>query len=300
MIDKKYVVYTVITGGFDAVKQPVVIDDRFDYVLFTDNVVESQIGVWSVRPIDYKNTDSRVQSRYPKIYPTKVLSEYTASLYIDGNIQITSKYVYDRCVELVEKGVEWSGIKHQGRTGLYNEINAIIGLGWVHDYDVIDWYKFLKREAFPDTLGMLENNIIFRRHCNSVQKVSECWGSVCVQEQRVKRDQFSLMWAIWKTGKLNMALFLDADENAWNNSGHFLCSTHNPHKRILNKSLWEKLRDRYVRTYYASNDWEIYYTHWFDKLLQYPFPKLGMHIWTIYILIRYDLGFLAKQIWNKN
>lgn len=297
--NKHFVVYTVITGGFDSIKQPKVIDERFDYVLFTDNVKERNIGVWSVKKINYAHNDTRVQSRYPKIYPTKVLSEYQASLYIDGNIQITSQYVYDRCVDLYDNGVEWASIKHQGRDGLYNEINAIIGLGWVHDYEVINWYRFLRTEGFPDNLGMFENNIIFRSHCIHVEKVSELWGSVCVKEQRVKRDQFSLMWAIWKAENLSVDYILPENENAWNNSGHFICENHNPHKRILDKTLWEKLRTRYVRMFYASDNWEIFYTQWFDKLLKYPFPCLVMHLWTVYILIRYDMGFLLKQMRNK-
>lgn len=292
---KRFVVYTVITGGFDDVKQPAVIDERFDYVLFTDNVSKDKIGVWNIRPIEYNNADARIKSRYPKVYPTKVLAEYEASLYIDGNIQILLQKVYDRCVELSEEGVEWAGIKHQGRKGLYQELNAIIGLGWVHDYDVLDWYQFLRKEKFADDLGMFENNIIFRKHCKHVEEVSGYWGDVCVDRQLVKRDQFSLMWAISKAPNLNRAYLLPENENAWNNSGYFVCESHQPHKRVLDKSLWEKMRDRYVRMFYSSGDWEIYYTKWFDKLIKWSCPHVAMHIWTFGMMIRYDLGFLFRR-----
>lgn len=296
-MSKRFCIYTVITGGFDEVKQPLVIDDRFDYILFTDNVAEKFIGVWSVLPFKYNNNDKRIASRFPKILPELVLSDYEASLYIDGNIQILSKYVYDRCIEINEKGIEWAGIKHS-RKGLYSEINAIVGLGWVHDYAVIDWYKYLRKVGFPDDQGLYENNIIFRKHSKKVANVSNIWWEGIVN-QNVKRDQFSLMYALWKVPEIKKTFFLPENENAWHNNGHFSCVNHNPHKRILDKTLWEKLRDRYVRMFYSSGDWEIYYTKWFDKLIKYPCPHLVMHMWTLYMLIRYDLGFLFKRLMKR-
>jgi len=293
----KFVVYTVITGGFDSVRQPEVIDPRFDYILFTDSVTNPRIGAWTVRKIEYDCKDSRKKSRFPKIHPEVLLSEYDASLYIDGNICITSQFVYDRCVALATEGVDWAGIKHK-RDCVYDEMNAIIGLGWVHDYEVLDWYRFLRSEKYPDHNGLFENNIIFRRHSQVVKQIDDNWWWT-LEEQQVKRDQFSLMYAIWKLPEVKTAYYLSEDENAWNNSGHFDCESHNPHKRILKKTLWEKLRDRYVRMFYWDGGWEVFYTHWFDKLLKFPFPHLAMHLWTAWIAVRDDFGFLLKKTVNK-
>lgn len=293
----RFVVYTVITGGFDTVRQPEVIDPRFDYILFTDSVTNPRIGAWSVRGIEYDCEDSRKKSRFPKIHPELLLSEYDASLYIDGNICITSQFVYDRCVALVSDGVDWAGIKHK-RDCVYDEMNAIIGLGWVHDYEVLDWYQFLRREKYPDNNGLFENNIIFRRHSQVVKQIDDIWWWT-LETQQVKRDQFSLMYAMWKLPGLKKAYFLSEDENAWNNSGHFDCESHNPHKRVLKKTLWEKMRDRYIRMFYWDGGWEVYYTHWFDKLLKFPFPHFAMHLWTFWIALRYDCGFLLKRMVNK-
>ena len=51
--------------------------------------------------------------------------------------------------------------------------------------------------------------------------------------------------------------------------------------------------------FYSSGDWEIYSTKWFDKLIKYPCQHLVMHMWTLYMLIRYDLGFLFKRLMNR-
>lgn len=302
MQDKKFVVFTVIVGGYDTVKQPLVIDSRFDYVIFSDSPIENT-GVWQVRLIDYDTDMNWLKARYPRLNTGKVLAEYKASLYVDGNIKILSPEVYDRCIELFDKGVEWAGVKHQGRDGLYQEINAILGLGWVHDYDVIDWYKFMRKDGFPDNIGMYETNIIYRAHeCSqnsNVDKVNGIWWW-SIKNFKFRRDQFSLMYALWKVPEIKRTYFLPENQNAWNNDGWFDCVAHNPHKRILDKSLWEKIRNRYVRRFYSSEGWEIYYTQWFDKLIKYPFPHLAMHAWTAYMVLRYDLGFLLKRVWQRN
>ena len=104
----KFVVFTVLTGNYEAVQQPALTDSRFDYVLFT-NDVQSSAGVWSVRPIPEVITgDNKRLSRYPKTHPETLLADYKASLYLDANIQIRDQWVYDRVVELYEKGVEFA------------------------------------------------------------------------------------------------------------------------------------------------------------------------------------------------
>lgn len=290
---KRFVVYTVVVGNYDVVRQPAVIDDRFDYILFSDSTMINP-GVWQIRQIPYVSSNNVFKARYPRINARQVLSEYEASLYIDGNVQITSQNVYNRFAELVENGVEWASIKHQGRKGLYSELNAIIGLGWVHDYEVIDWYKFLRKEKFPDENGLFENNVIFRTHTQQVDKVNSIWWST-MKQFALRRDQFSLMYALWKVPEIKTDFFLTEHENAWHNKGFFMCANHCNHKREVERTLWEKLRDRYVRMFYSSGDWEIYYTRWFDKLIKWPFPHLAMHVWTMYIMLRYDMGFLMRR-----
>ena len=97
---KRFVVYTVMVGDYDKILQPLVVDDRFDYVLFTDQARNDKIGVWQVRTFDYQNDDKTRISRYLKTHPEKLLPEYDASLWIDGNIQITNSYIYNRFIEL--------------------------------------------------------------------------------------------------------------------------------------------------------------------------------------------------------
>ena len=122
METSKFAVYTVITGGFDELKQPLAVDDRFDFIVFSDREIQDS-GVWEVRLINQSinqsmlslPADNRQKSRLPKIRPDIFLPDYEATLYIDGNIRICSQGVYDRCTELYEGGIEWAGIKHAKR-----------------------------------------------------------------------------------------------------------------------------------------------------------------------------------------
>jgi len=84
----QFVIYTVQVGDRDEVRQPEIIDPRFDYILFSDQHIGEQLGVWQVRGFDYQNDDPTIRSRYPKILPHRLLSDYDASLYIDANISI--------------------------------------------------------------------------------------------------------------------------------------------------------------------------------------------------------------------
>lgn len=274
---KKFVIYTVITGGFDDPKQPTVVDERFDYVLFTDNTEKKKIGVWKVRPIEYKNKNMRLQSRYPKAYPEKCLYGYAASLYIDGTIQVTSQKVYDRCVELYNTAIDWAGIRHQWRNTIYEEMTSIIGERWVHDYDVLDWYRLLKKEQYVPQNWLFENNIIFRIHNNNVKKVNDIWWWT-LDQGYVKRDQFSLMYALWKVPEIKTGFFLPENENAWTNSGYFQYHEHNPHKRVLSWSVWETIRHRCFRAKYGD---EASYSILLDKVCATRNPHRALQWWTL-------------------
>ena len=97
---KRYVIYTALIGGYDAIQQPLVVDNRFDYVLFTDVVRESKIGVWQIRKVDYTNANMIRIARYVKTHPMELLPDYDCSVWMDANLQITSSYIYEKAIEL--------------------------------------------------------------------------------------------------------------------------------------------------------------------------------------------------------
>lgn len=211
---KNFVVYTALTGNYDNIEQPSVIDDRFDYVLFTDSVVVSSIGVWQVRSIPYENEDLTRVSRYPKMHPEELLKDYKASLYHDANIQITDSRIYDRVAELYSHGIEWAGIKHPYRDCIYDEAYNVYRLE--KEELIFRWCHRLRQENYPRHNGLFENNVIFRVHNNCVSQVDEMWWRL--YESHTRRDQLTLCYVLWKMPIVKIGYILEENENACNSS----------------------------------------------------------------------------------
>lgn len=271
---KKYVIYTSLIGAYDEIRQPIAIDGRFDYVLFTDDVALEEIGIWKVRPIPRLDGNNMLRSRYVKCHPTKVLAEYEASLYIDANIQIASQFVYERFFELMKEGTEWAGIKHPSQDCVYEEICAIVDLKWVHDQDVVDWYGTMKKAGFPEKWGLYENNVIFRRHIKSIEAIGELWWQTLLAGCR--RDQFSLMYVLWKF-KPHLDFFLPEGECPRLNSSHFTYKEHNPHTRVVKMGIHERIRRSCLRA--SHIDLRVGYHDLFNRLSKYNKPKLMLKLW---------------------
>ena len=125
---KRYVIYSAIVGGYDEILQPLVVDERFDYVLFSNDIKDSQVGVWQIRPIIYSNPDNTRICRYVKTHPEELLKEYEVSVWTDSNVQILSSYVYERIVELEKQDVAVSSMWHPARKCIYEEAFAVVNM----------------------------------------------------------------------------------------------------------------------------------------------------------------------------
>lgn len=287
----KFVIYSVIVGGYDEVKQPVVIDDRFDYVLFSDNIDVWQIGVWQVKRIPYNDDDLLRLSRYPKLMPNKVLPEYEASLYIDGTLQIASDYIYDRFFELIRSNVEWGGIKHYYRDCIYDEICGIVTFPdkATHDYECIKWFMKLKKEGFPSHFGLYENNVIFRLHNDNVAMIGELWWQTL--ETLCRRDQFSLMYLFWKY-PMSRDYFLIPEEDA-KHTNHFIYNKHSNSRKNTVLNFNEKLR----RICWSRSPYrEKWYGYVLEHVCWFPISWLALPLWEVYALIRYAIPDKTKEI----
>ena len=195
----KRVIYTCIVGGYDKLRQPEVIDGDFDYICFSDSGAGTVDGVWQIRPIPYYCQDPGRLSRYVKLLPHKVLGDYDESLWLDANISIKGDGVYEAVRRVSDGGSLVAQVPHPDRDCVYEEIAACykdlrIGFG-----EARRTRRHLLSEGFPRHLGLMENNIIFRKHNDpSVVRLSEAWWEEYSRYSR--RDQLSLMPVCWKSG----------------------------------------------------------------------------------------------------
>lgn len=190
----KTVIYTCITGDYDNLLQPVEVDPEFDYICFVrkGEALEKQSGVWQIRELPKTFRDDRLASRWPKILPHKALKDYDCSLWLDGNVQIASSEVYDILREKVASGVRYSGISHPLRDCVYDEAKKCFKTGRISIWGYLRALLFLRTAGYPHHTGLMENNVIFRRHADpAIKDVDDSWWSRFRRGPR--RDQLSLM-----------------------------------------------------------------------------------------------------------
>ena len=273
---KEFVVYTVLVGGYDDVLQPKVVDDRFDYILFSNDFKETKQGVWSVRKIPrVVENDNKRLSRYPKTHPETLLSDYKASLYIDANIQIQDQWVYDRFVELYAQRIEFAGIQLvlTGRDCIYEHSFDMCQNLLEHDYIAIKQCHMLHELGFPRHLGLNENNVLYRIHNEKMKATDEEWWKWIINYS--SRDQFSFMYCLWKNS-VPLNYFLPKGEDTRNGT-HFHLVDHDGKTnviktKVIKRSLIEKLR---IKS--KSFAPEKHYERWL-KIYKSPLPVTCLYL----------------------
>lgn len=229
------VIYTCITGRYDQLLQPEIIDRDFDYICFSNDIPVKQIGIWQIRKISFENSDNSRVSRYPKILPHKVLKEYEYSVYMDANIQIIGKDFYSIVKNKIEEGVLIAQVPHLERDCVYEDIRTAYYYNKVDFFSAYKQFKHLRTEGYPKHNGLYENNVILRNHNEqNVIDISENWWKEYSSYSR--RDQFSLVFIYWKK-KFKPCLLFGETLNARNVSHLKMCDVHPDNSPLIIKAL---------------------------------------------------------------
>ncbi|MBE6376462.1 MAG: DUF616 domain-containing protein [Lentisphaerae bacterium] len=204
---KKLVIYTVLTGNYDNLRQPESIVDDFDYICFSNDITKQRIGIWEIRSFDYHNNNNTRESRFPKLNPHLVLSEYEYSLYIDAKIRIDDS-VNIRAAELINNDCQLAMIPHPMRDCVYQEAMTLTCSKIGEPELVYKQTRFLLKEKFPAGKGLFDCAVIFRKHNNTpVAVFSKTWWEIYCSYS--SRDQMSVTYALYKAG-LSPEIFLPA------------------------------------------------------------------------------------------
>lgn len=203
----KKVVYTCITGGYDSLVEPKVISAGFDYICFTDNL-ELKSNVWDIKPLP-KETDELSQvkkQRYVKINPHKLLGDYELSIWVDGNVELKGDLN-----DFISKKIKDDDIicvpKHPQRNCIYEEERTVVAMKKDVKENTNPQINRYKKEGFPKKYGLLQSNILIRRH-NSPDciKLMEDWFEEVKNGSH--RDQLSFNYAAWKNENVKVT-YLD-------------------------------------------------------------------------------------------
>lgn len=209
--NKKSVVYTAITGEYDDLKDPVVINDDLTYVCFTNNR-KLKSDIWHIEYIDDVHLSDIYLARKIKFEPHLFLKEYEVSIWVDGKFSIRN----DLTTYVMKYGKESPILcfPHHIRECIYDEAVACLWFRKGVKENIIrqlcDYYK----AGYPFRNGLYETGCMVRLHNDEfVKSLMEQWyGQI---EAYSYRDQISFPVVCWKNNFLPDICDLNINHNEW-------------------------------------------------------------------------------------
>ena len=212
----KTIIYTVITGNYDTIKQPLVLEEGVEYVLFTNNREIKDAGVWKVVQISSEQWQGMTErennillSRKVKMLPHKYLPEGAEwSIYIDADMLI--KESLTELLNDLREETLFAACRHSYCSSVREEIEDLVARGMVNATQIENQWQRYAEWGFEDDLGISENGLLIRRHNDArVIKLMELWWEE--YQNGCLRDQVSLMPCMFRTDFMPYFQFIEMD-----------------------------------------------------------------------------------------
>ena len=190
-------VYTCSIGGYDWVLKPRVKPDNADFLRFSDRRPIFARG-WSHRSISYgvSGLSPRLISRFPKIRPCEVLSDYEIGVWIDSSVEVIGD-ITPLLREFEQSGSDVALFSHPSRRTVGQEIAYALSVGRIPSQFAERAEQQRKRY---EAMGLLERNIcectilFYRLHSQPLKDASDRWWSEL--NTFTERDQISQPYAM--------------------------------------------------------------------------------------------------------
>lgn len=194
----KIAVYTCITGNYDNLIEPAFFPDNCDFYVITNHKIP-KYSIWKKINIDYYHLPNHLSNieinRYFKMLPQLVFKHYKYSVYIDGNIKLSTDPT-EFVNRISTKGMAF--FRHSERNSVYREAAACVASKKADKDEVGDWVKFLRNQKMPEDYGLVQCSVIARDHSSQImRKVMKEWWNL-FYKGKVKRDQLLLPYVLMK------------------------------------------------------------------------------------------------------
>jgi len=222
----RVVIYSAVAGNFDKLRNHQYLIDDFDYVLYTDEMVDG-LYAWEIRPMkEYYHKLPVRRAKYYKMFPDKLFPEYEYSVWIDGKWEITGNDIETRVKQLIEMNAAIACMPHPRRNCIYKEAEICKELN-LDNHPLIDrQMAFFHEQGYPEENGLYEMSIMFRKHhALEVKKLMLDWWSIV--EDYSSRDQLSFSYCLWKNNFVVADLFTQKDSPAAGNNAEYRFWSHN-------------------------------------------------------------------------
>ena len=195
--DKKIVVYSCITEGYDDINEPVYHNSNVEYVLFTDRKITNSNWIIKNIPDKVKKLNSGVLiNRYMKMHPYEFFKDYDYAIYIDGNIRSLTDI--SGFVSKINSKSGLAMFKHYARTCIYDERKVCDIYKKGNKKKLKEQVNKYKNEGFPKHFGLLEATIVVSDlKSKKAQEILEKWYQEFISSESL-RDQISLPYVLWK------------------------------------------------------------------------------------------------------
>lgn len=215
---KQIIIYTCVFGGYDDLNEPLITDDRFEYIYFSNMPVHKKNSKWQYRHIDNEEMDNLYLSRYVKMLPHLFFTTNDYSVYVDAKIQIENDEFYKMILEWVGRETKWAGFRHPERDCCYVEAEACVRQVRSPYFIVKKQMSFYRKSGFPKNFGLTENCVLLRKHNDQhVMAVDEEWWNDFVKFGS-RRDQLCLPFVFWKNS-FEYDIMYGKDVPSWNFPG---------------------------------------------------------------------------------
>ncbi|CAH5352541.1 hypothetical protein AI2839V1_2999 [Enterobacter cloacae] len=242
-IQKKLVIYSVITGGYDKILPVNNVDEQCDYYIISNEYIELPYP-WKLLVPENRGFNNKDFNRYYKINPHTVFNEYKTSLYIDGNIAIVDKIYLWSEEQLVDSG--FAIFSHPERNNIIDEGKICSFIGTDFFWKINHQLSKYKKEGF-DYKELFEANILLRKHNDPlIKELMSLWWSEYINDKNAKRDQLALPYALWKK-KYNVKNMGESDARFGNKYFRYMSHASNRHntintkiKKIVNRTIGKR------------------------------------------------------------
>ncbi len=195
----RVVMYTAVSGGYDAIFPHIFLVEDWDYVCFTDQP-DMVKGVWECRKLEHRfGIDHNRNAKYYKMFPQKLFPEYDYSIWIDANCDVLGEDLSIAAYAAMDERMALSAPLHEHRKCVYKEITKLIALKKDSYAKIKEWESILESSHYPHDNGLYALGIIFRRHNDpTVAALMEEWWQII--QRYSKRDQISFVYLLRKYG----------------------------------------------------------------------------------------------------
>ncbi|MDD6812681.1 MAG: DUF616 domain-containing protein [Lachnospiraceae bacterium] len=198
-VKKNIAIYTCISGNYDDLKYPEIIEESCEYYVISDKRPDN-IGQLKWINIDtiVPNSDmsNKEKNRYCKMTGHKIFNDYEYSIYIDGNVTIKQE------ISSFVRNIGSVGLalyRHETRNCIYEEGITVEMMG-LTDIDILrEQLMNYANDGMPEAYGLFAGGVIVRDNHNvDADRITEAWWNE--HHKWNTRDQISLMYVLWKNG----------------------------------------------------------------------------------------------------